>query len=214
MKVIVINGTARRDWNTSMLLDKVLEGAKSKGAETEIINLYDLEYKGCKSCFACKTIGGKSYGKCIMKDELTEVFEKIQNADALVLGSPIYFGRVSGQMAVFLERLLFPYITYETPYKSLFPKVINTAFIYTMNVTEEQMREVGIDTHINFNEKMLSIAFGKCESFMSFYTLQASDYDKFLVAPDRKTRIKRRKEEFPKDLDKAFEIGVKLTTES
>lgn len=214
MKVIAISGTPRKGWNTSMLLDKLLEGARSKGAETEIINLHDLDYKGCKSCFACKTIGGKSYGKCIMKDGLTRVLEKIQNADALVLGSPIYFGRVSGQMAVFLERLLFPYITYETPSKSLFPKMINTGFIYTMNVADEQMREAGIDTHIHFNEKMLSIAFGKCESFMSFYTLQADDYNKFLVAADGETRIKRRKEEFPKDLDKVFEIGVKLATES
>lgn len=77
MKVIAISGTPRKGWNTSMLLDKLLEGARSKGAETEIINLHDLDYKGCKSCFACKTIGGKSYGKCIMKDGLTRVLEKI-----------------------------------------------------------------------------------------------------------------------------------------
>lgn len=61
MKVIAINGSTRKQWNTGTLLNKALEGAASFGAETEIINLYDLNFKGCTSCFACKIKNGKSF---------------------------------------------------------------------------------------------------------------------------------------------------------
>ena len=78
MKVIAINGSPRKKWNTATLLEKALEGAASEGAETELIHLYDLNFKGCTSCFACKLKDGKSYGKCAMKDELTPVLDKIE----------------------------------------------------------------------------------------------------------------------------------------
>ena len=55
MKVLGFNGSPRKNWNTAMLLEKALEGAASEGAETELIHLYELNYKGCISCFACKT---------------------------------------------------------------------------------------------------------------------------------------------------------------
>ena len=54
MKVMAVNGSPRKDWNTGTLLNKALEGAKSIGAETEFIHLYDYSFKGCISCFACK----------------------------------------------------------------------------------------------------------------------------------------------------------------
>src|SRR5665647_3224861 len=113
MKVIAINGSPRKKWNTATLLNKALEGAASKGAETELIHLYDLDFKGCISCFACKLKDGKSYGKCAVKDELTPLLKQIEEeADAIILGSPIYFGTVSGEMRSSMERLMFPYLTY------------------------------------------------------------------------------------------------------
>ena len=102
MKVMAFNGSPRKKWNTATLLEKALEGAASQGAETELIHLYDLNYKGCISCFACKTKGGKSYGKCAIKDDLTPILGKVEEADALILGSPIYLGDVSGEMRSFM----------------------------------------------------------------------------------------------------------------
>jgi multimeric flavodoxin WrbA len=52
MKIMAFNGSSRKTWNTATLLGKALEGATSQGAETELIHLYDLQYSGCKSCFA------------------------------------------------------------------------------------------------------------------------------------------------------------------
>jgi len=107
MKIVAINGSPRKTWNTATLLNKALEGAASQGAETQLIHLYDLNFKGCISCFACKTKGGKSYGQCAVQDDLTPVFKSIEEADAILLGAPIYLGRISGMMGAFFERLLF-----------------------------------------------------------------------------------------------------------
>ena len=110
MKIIAINGSPRKKWNTATLLEKALEGAASLGAETEFVHLYDLVFKGCTSCFSCKLKGGTSYGKCAMNDGLTPVLEKLATADAFILGSPVYFGTVTGEMRSFMERLLFQYL--------------------------------------------------------------------------------------------------------
>jgi multimeric flavodoxin WrbA len=67
MNVLAINGSPRKKWNTATLLNTALEGAASQGAKTEIIHLYDLNYKGCISCFACKLKNGKSYGNALCR---------------------------------------------------------------------------------------------------------------------------------------------------
>jgi multimeric flavodoxin WrbA len=118
MNVLAINGSPRKNNNTAILLNKALEGAASQGAKTELIHLYDLNFKGCVSCFACKMKDGKSYGKCAVKDDLTPFLEKVDDADALILGSPIYFGNVTGEMRSFIERLAFPYLVYDANYSS------------------------------------------------------------------------------------------------
>jgi multimeric flavodoxin WrbA len=84
MKVMAVNGSPRKAWNTATLLKKALKGAASQGAETELVHLYDLNFKGCISYFACKTRGGKSYGRCAVKDDLKPLFKKIEAADALM----------------------------------------------------------------------------------------------------------------------------------
>ena len=211
MKVLAFNGSPRKKWNTATLLEKALEGSTSQGAETELIHLYDLNYKGCVSCFACKTKGGKSYGKCAVKDDLTPIFKKIEAADAVILGSPLYYGTVSGEMKSFMERLLFPYMTYSNPPQVLFPKKINICFIYTMNVTEEQMKKFGFSQHIRLNEIILKMIFGASESLFSFDTYQFEDYSKVVADRfDADKKAKRRKEVFPKDCEKAFEMGARF----
>lgn len=211
MKIIAINGSPRKKWNTAMLLEHALQGAQAAGAETELIHLYDLEFKGCTSCFACKLKGGKSYGKCAMQDELTPVLERIGKADALILGSPIYFGTVTGEMRCFMERLLFPYLVYSTPPTSLFAGKIRTAFIYTMNVSEQMMKDHQYTVHTGLNENVLARTFGNAESLFSNETLQFEDYDKVVFNYfDPKERKERRKTVFPLDCKRASELGARL----
>ncbi|MGD9239999.1 MAG: NAD(P)H-dependent oxidoreductase, partial [Desulfobacterales bacterium] len=135
-------------------------------------------------------------------------------ADALILGSPIYFGSVSGEMRSFMERLLFPYRPYadkRDPRQSLFPKKIHTGFIYTMNVTEKQMKASGFDQHPLHNERVLKLIFGSSESLFSFDTYQFKDYSKVVADRfDAEHKAKRRKEVFPLDCQKAFEMGARF----
>jgi len=216
MKVLAFNGSPRKNWNTATLLNKALEGASLQGAETELIHLYDLNYKGCKSCFACKTKGGKSYGKCPVKDDLTAIYKKVEEADAIIFGSPIYFGRISGEMASFMERLLFPYNVYSLTELTLFPKKINTGFIYTMNAPEDEeiLKLYGGKQNWTQNEYALQRIFGASESLCSFDTYQFDDYSKVVVTLfDPEMKAKRKEEEFPKDCAKAFDMGVRFATE-
>ncbi len=211
MKIIAINGSPRKTWNTATLLQHALDGAKAQGAEAELIHLYDFDYKGCTSCFACKFKDGKSYGRCNIRDDLTPVLDRIAHADALILGSPLYFGTVTGEMRCFMERLMFPYLVYARPPQSLFDRKIPTAYVYTMNVGEGMIHEAGYDVHFKTNESVLERLFGSCESFFSYETLQFEDYSKVVFSYcDPAERIERRKTVFPKDCERAYDLGKRL----
>jgi multimeric flavodoxin WrbA len=211
MKVIAVNGSPRKNWNTATLLQKALDGAASQEAETEIFHLYELNYKGCVSCFACKTKNGQSYGMCAVKDELTSILKIVEKVDAIILGAPIYFGTVTGEMKSFMERLMFPYTTYTDPPGTLFSRKIRTGFIYTMNVTEEMSKVQGYDRYCNDNRLKLERIFGSSEALCSYDTYQFEDYSKYVTPRfDPLKKAKRRTEVFPKDCEKAFAMGAKL----
>ena len=211
MKVLGFNGGPRKHWNTAMLLEKALEGAKSRGAETELIHLYDLNYKGCISCFACKLKGGKSYGKCAVNDDLAPVFKKIEEADALVFGSPIYLGNITGELHSFLERLVFQYLMYTDPPGTLFARKIRTGFVYTMGLPEEMMKQMGYSQFMDLTTMFLTRTFGHSEALCSFDTLQFEDYSKYVATRfDPEAKAKRRREVFPQDCRKAYELGARL----
>ncbi len=213
MHVLAINGSPRKTWNTATLLTKALEGAANRGATTELLHLYDLDYKGCTSCFACKLIDGPSNGRCVMQDELTPVLHRIEaQVDVLILGSPIYFGCMSGAMRSFLERLLFAPLVYSQPPRSIFPKTIKTAIIYTMNVTEELCQRIGYEAMFNATEASLAMAFGiETETLCCFDTYQFPDYTKVIMElMDPVHKAARRAEIFPEDCRRAFEMGVRL----
>ena len=213
MYVIAINGSPRKNGNTATLLNKALEGASSQGSTTELINLYDLNFKGCVSCFACKLKGGKSYGKCAYKDDLTPVLEKIESADAVILGSPIYFSEVTGEMRSFMERLIFPYLVYDKNYSSLNEKKKPIGLIYTGNVPESMMKEVEYDRILSRYENLFEKFMGPTESLFVTDTYQFSDYSKYVAtAFDESAKAKRRQEEFPKDCEKAFEMGIRFVS--
>lgn len=213
MLAIAINGSPRQDWNTATLLDKVLEGASAAGCRTELIHLYRLAYTGCKSCFHCKRVGGRHYGKCVINDDLKAVLEKLAHADILIFGSPVYFGNISGMMLSFLERLLFPYFTYDSPPTSLAPKKARTACVYTMNLDEARMRERGYPERFDVTHDYLGKVFNRPEVLYVTDTLQFSDYSKYHVKSfSGEKKQQHRERHFPTDLRHAFELGVKLGT--
>lgn len=100
MKVLAINGSARKDGNTAILINTVLKELNIAGIETEMIQLAGNVIEPCKACWAC---GGQ--GNCVHRnDSFREVFEKMKEADGILLGSPVYSANVSANMQALLER--------------------------------------------------------------------------------------------------------------
>lgn len=214
MKVIAINGSPRRGGNTAKLLQSALKGAETRGGEIELINLYEIEFKGCYSCFACKRKGSLCNGICAIQDGLRQVLEKILNCDVLLLGTPIYFGNVTGEMRSFLERLIFPSLSYNRGDRSVFQGKIVSAFFYTMNVTKEEMKAMNYEAIFKQNQVLLELFHGQSEIFISNDTYQFKDYSMYEASKfdeARKARVKA--EQFPMDCQKAFELGSRLAME-
>jgi len=100
LKVIGINGSARKDGNTAIIMNIVFDELNKQGIETELVQLSDKIIAPCKACFACK---GKQ--NCIYKkDYFAECFAKMTSANGILLGSPVYSADVSANMKAFLER--------------------------------------------------------------------------------------------------------------
>ena len=211
VKVLAINGSARTKCNTATLLNNALEGAASQGAETELVHLYKLTFKGCISCFSCKLINGESYGRCAVNDDLTPILKKAEKADAIILGSPIYLGTATGEMRSFMERLIFPYLVYDANHSTLFKKKIKTGLIYSMGAQEDQMKLMGYDRYFNIVEMVMKRIFGESESLFVTDTYQFDDYSKYeSTLFNVEEKAARRKEQFPKDCQKAFDMGVRV----
>ena len=211
VKVLSINGGPRKNWNTDTLLQKALEGAQSVGAQTEAVHLYDLNYKGCTSCFACKRKNSKHIGHCAMKDDLSGVLEKVLESDVLLLGSPIYFGNVTGLMRSFLERLLFSNLSYNEGHRSSYQGKLSSGFIYTMNVPEEFLQRVNYEALFEQNKNTLQLLNGTSEYIISADTYQFDDYSKYdasMFNEKHKSQVKA--EQFPLDCQKAFAMGARL----
>lgn len=100
MKVVGINGSARKDGNTATIIGKVFNELNKDGVETELIQLADYEIQPCRGCFACK-----DRGNCVFaNDGFAEIFNRMVEADGIILGSPVYSADVSAKMKAFLER--------------------------------------------------------------------------------------------------------------
>lgn len=215
MKALFINGSPRKNFNTAQLLQKAMEGAAESGMETEMIHLFDYEFTGCKSCFACKIKGSKTNGVCAVRDSIRPVIEKAQAADVLVIGSPVYFGYPTGQVRSLVERLLFPLDTYLIDEQGKRVKVphkpVQTAMIYTMNCPEGLSHQVGYDTLMGFTGTEMGRLYGYNEILNSYETYQFKDYSRYDVNLfDEAQRRDRHETQFPIDLQKAYELGKRL----
>lgn len=214
MNFIAINGSPRKTKNTGQLLANALSGVESslgQRASTEAINLYDYKYESCISCFECKRLGGKNYGKCAVKDGLTPVIEKVSQADGVIFGSPIYYGGITGKMKSFLERLLFPYGVYDNAYSSIAPKRMKTAFIYTMNVTKEVMEQYRYRDSFRFIEMFIGTIFTPPKVLYACDTYQFDDYSKYKVECFSEAEKKAtRDSQFPIDCKNAFNLGFEM----
>ena len=204
-KIVIIDGGPRKNMNTAQLLQQFVDGAKSADSDIDVktIRLYDLDYKGCMSCMACK-LKGKASNICRFKDALTPVLEDIAVADGIVLGSPIYFGEVTGQMRAFMERLSFPWLSYND-YSLTAPKRMPVLLVETMNGTPDRNNSNGFGTM----EWCIATALGEPQRIVAYNTCQVAKYDRYeLGGFSEDAKRAWRDAHWEEDLKKAYEAGM------
>lgn len=213
MNLIAINCSPRKNRNTAQVLEQALQGAQSRGARTKSVNLYDYTFQGCTSCLACKLLKNRDNGLCVMQDALTGLLTDMAGADALVFGSPIYFGDVTAYARAIIERFAYPFFLYSRESETKYRGTMKTAFIYTMNIDEESMTARNYPHVFANNQQYFRRLFGHSEYLTVCDTMQMEDYtpyvaDKVDVAAKRRARA----EQFPRDLERAFALGAALVS--
>ena len=101
-KVILINGSPRADQCTATALDEMIKTFNEEGVETELIHIGNKDIRGCAACGYCSTHDG-----CVFNDIVNEVNAKLEKADGLVVGSPVYYSSPNGTLISFLDRLFY-----------------------------------------------------------------------------------------------------------
>ena len=209
MKTIVINASPRKKWNTAEVMEAAQKGAESVGAETEYINLYDLVFKGCRSCLVCK-LKDKPKAKCYWNDELSPLIEKILEADTLLIGSPIYFGEPTSEFRALIERLIFCLMSYDDG-SSYYTGKVNVGIFYTMNAPFSYYKE-SMEASLSSIEFLFSFLNGEVRSYPVCDTLQVADYSKYNMAGfSQEAKEKQLILQYPKDIENAFKIGAELS---
>ncbi|NTW34887.1 MAG: flavodoxin family protein [Syntrophobacteraceae bacterium] len=104
MRILGIEGSPRKNGNTEKLVKAVLQGAMEEGHDGEFLKLADMRISPCLGCIGCRETG-----ECVIKDDMSRIYEGFQAADAIVVGSPVYMWQVSAQTKMFLDRLV-PFI--------------------------------------------------------------------------------------------------------
>jgi len=208
-KMMIIDGGPRKTFNTAAMLGKIAEGARSVSDEIEVktVRLYDIDYKGCMSCMACK-LKGKVSNVCKFRDALTPILEEVAQADGLVLGSPIYFSEVTAQLRAFLERLIFAWLSYND-YSLTAPKQMPVLLTYTMNANEEQAKMTY--QMMGIVEDSLKRAMGDVEHVDAYNTYQVKNYDRYELAGFLEPMKRQyRDTHWEQDLQRAYDAGKRM----
>lgn len=98
-KVLILSGSPRKAGNSDLLCDEFMRGAKEGGNEVEKIRVAEKNIGYCRGCYACK-----ESGKCVIKDDMAEVLQKMIDADVIVLASPVYFYSIDAQLKALIDR--------------------------------------------------------------------------------------------------------------
>jgi len=104
-KVLIVSASPRKGGNSDLLCDQFLRGAKEAGNEAEKIFLRDKKINFCTGCVACQSNGGK----CVQKDDMAGILDKMVTADVIVMATPVYFYTMNGQMKTLIDRTVARY---------------------------------------------------------------------------------------------------------
>lgn len=216
-RVIAINA-ARKTNNTAIILKAALDGAKSEGAQTELIHLHDYNFLGCKGCMACKMLKNVPPKMCLQNDALSPILEKcLYQADSIIVGGPVYFWQAGGVFRSFSERFLYPFLIYGSPDKNYFPKngVKKCGLIFTMGASKSMIDDLtcnkkGEDA-MQVWQDCYSRLFGKAETLRVYYTYHVKNFKGYeLDCLNEPARKQYHDQNWERDLKLAYEMGKKL----
>lgn len=209
-KIVTINASPRATWNTATLVKEAARGAEHEGAEIKHFDLYKLDkFTGCISCFGCKLKATE--GICVCNDGLKQVLDEIRTADGLIIGSPNYLGDLTAGFRALYERLVFPYITYNTDKFNCNDRRIPVALIVTSNASEDYYEESDYGRMIANYKDNLENFIGPTEVMIYGDTLQVSDYSKYnWTYFDPAAKKARHEAVFGSKKEDAFALGREL----
>lgn len=187
MKIVGINGSPRLGGNADILLDKALEGARSIGAETEKIVLNTLKITPCQECENLK-----DDGSCIIEDDMQDLYRKILEADAIIVASPVFFGSVTAQTKIMIDR---------------FQCLWRARFVLKKNTVKKEKVGAFISVEASNREDFFVNARSIVKNF--FAVVDANYQEEILCrGVDEKGKVLER----PDCLEKVFELGVKVAS--
>ncbi len=209
-KIVAVNCSPRKGWNTDLMVQAAAKGAREAGAEVQYFDLCRLEqFTGCVSCFGCKLPPNE--GRCVCLDDMHPITEAINKSDGLIIGTPIYLSTISAGMHALVERLVFQNVTYQKELKTYRKRRIPVLMVVTSGMAEERYADTGYDRMLETWRGMLDRSIGPTSLVVSGDVMQVSDYGRFnWTAFDPESKIRGRKERFPKELEKAEAAGAAL----
>ena len=203
MKAIVIKEKQKRKGTNAQIMKAAVDGAKSVGAEVEYVDLYKLDFSGCRVCLICKKDGMNC--KCHWRDELSALIEKIFDCDALFIGVPIFFSHPSSHYMALLERLIFSMVSFETG--NTFKGKVDVGLFYTVEYPLDYF-ENSIRPHLKQSEDLLKMLNGKVV-INSFSNISKTERSK--SNEEALNSLKIKEEQLSKDLDEVFSIAAELS---
>ncbi len=184
--VPIIIGSPRKNGDTAVLAKEAERGLLANGITSKIYILNEMDIAGCQGCYGCKQDRNTS---CTRLDDMQIFYQALTHADGIILASPIYFGGVTGQTKLWLDRL-FPYIGFDL--SSYLPKKIPLSVIYTQNQPES------------------SLFTGAMNAFEYALSLIGFDIKNRLVAGNLDAGRKPGVSEYPQLMNDAFMLGKNL----
>ena len=203
MKVYAVNASPRKGWNTDQMLNSFIRGVREAAPEIEVekVNLYDMDFKGCRSCFACQMKHTEN-GQCLFRDEAYELIRGIKSGDGFAFAAPIYYFEVPAQLRAVFERLFYP---------GKAAREIPVAAIYTMNQPQENMEKY-FKRHIDDIAFFLRDVFNtEPEQVFAYNTLHWKNPEKYHFPEEwYAEKVKYHNAHFQNDLQSAHEAGIRF----
>lgn len=221
IKVLLLNGSPRPNHNTAKALQAAQYGAEAAGAVCELVNLFRIkDLKGCYSCYRCQRDGfDKTNPMCCVKDSLSPVLEKARDADVVIVGSPVYFYYPTSDTMAFMNRFLFPKLSYVNnaafnhDFKVANPKRIAT--IFTMNSPVEYFEKSGEAKILGQCAESCKMVYGHGEALYFKQTIAFDNYNGLQFTKEFvESQTAYYQGHFPQDLQKAYELGKRLVEEA